>query len=289
MGVDMPAAQLLCCAKSIGVDFSDTMMIGRQTINGRPAEIAALLSTVGIPRHALGTLSEGDFAEPLFRALGASKIRSLDVSNYQQATDVHDLNAPLPQSLSKMFSTVLDGGTIEHVFNAVQAFKNGMEMVRMGGHFIQINVANNFSGHGFWQFSPELIYRVFSIENGFKIRAAFLHEVVPGAPWYKVDDPAVCRSRVELCNDKPTYICTIAQRVSDAAIFSRPMQQSDYVDAWKEPRPAPTRDSSLRRLVPSALRPVIRKGIDMIRGRSGPFDRPYYKRISADDLVRGNI
>jgi hypothetical protein len=75
-----------------------------------------------------------------------------------------------------MFSVVYDGGTIEHVFNAVQAFKNGMEMVRVGGHFIQVNPANNFMGHGFWQFSPELIYRVFSAENGFNIRGVFLHE-----------------------------------------------------------------------------------------------------------------
>ena len=74
-------------------------------------------------------------------------------------------------------------------------------------------------GHGFWQWSPELIYRAFSPENGFNIRGVFLHEAIPGGSWYKVDDPAARGSRVELCNVKPTYICTIAERVSDIAIF----------------------------------------------------------------------
>jgi len=183
MGVDMATVQLLCCAKSIGVDFSDTMMIGRQTINEAPAEFAPLLSVVGVPSGALSTLSKGEFAERLFQLLGAKNVRSLDVSDYEQPTDIYDLIEPLPQYLSKMFSVVHDGGSIEHVFNVVQAFKNGMEMVKVGGHFIQVNVANNFMGHGFWQWSPELIYRAFSPENGFNIRGVFLHEAIPGGSW----------------------------------------------------------------------------------------------------------
>lgn len=286
MGIDMPSVQFLCCAKSIGVDFSDTMMIGRQAIHAPPAEFAPLLSVVGIPNRALRTLAKGEFAEPLFGLLGAKNIRSLDVSNFEQATDIYDLNEPLPQSLSKMFSVVYDGGAIEHIFNAVQAFKNGMEMVRVGGHFIQVNVANNFMGHGFWQFSPELIYRVFSPENGFKIRGTFLHEVHPGGSWYKVDDPLVCRSRVELCNNKPTYICTIAQRISDVPVFSRPGQQSDYDYAWKQALSAPTAtissapmpagNFSIRQLIPGPFKRVFRRCIDMM---TDPFERPYYRRI----------
>ena len=298
MGIDMPSVQFLCCAKSIGVDFSDTMMIGRQAIHTPPAEFAPLLSVVGIPSRALNTLSTGEFAEPLFGLLGAKNVRSLDVSNFEQATDIHDLNEPLPKSLSMRFSVVYDGGAIEHVFNAIQAFKNGMEMVRVGGHFIQVNIANNFMGHGFWQFSPELIYRVFAAENGFKIRGVFLHEVIPDGSWYKVDDPLVCHSRVELCNNKPTYICTVAQRISDVPVFSRPGQQSDYDYAWKQALSAPTpsissaptpaRKFSIRQLIPRKFKRVARRGIRLLV-RSDPFQRTYYHRISVNDLIRGNI
>src|SRR5690348_15958513 len=160
MGIDFPTLALLCCAKSIGVDFSDTMMIGRQTINEDPAEFASLFRAIGIKPYEAANFYEGEFAESLFHLLGAHSVRSLDVSSYEGASDIHDLSEPLPKELSKCFSVAHDGGVIEHVFNPVQAFKNAMEMVRVGGHFTQVSVANNFMGHGFWQFSPELLYRM---------------------------------------------------------------------------------------------------------------------------------
>ena len=111
---------------------------------------------------------------------------------------------PLPDDLRGRFSAVVDCGTLEHVFQFVQALKNCMEMVALGGHFIQVSNGNNFMGHGFWQISPELIYRVFSPSNGFHVETVLLHEVVPGGGWYFVSDPDQVRSRVQLCNSRPT-------------------------------------------------------------------------------------
>jgi hypothetical protein len=176
MGIINPSLQLLCCAKNIGVDFSQTMMVGRHNMLVPPDVTASILNTIGIPREQSIAILEGQFAEPLFALLGAKQVSSIDVSDYEQPTQIHDFNQPLPASLMKQFSVVFDGGTIEHVFNIPQAFKNCMEMVRIGGHFIQANMANNFMGHGFWQFCPELIYRIFSRENGFQIKTVLLHE-----------------------------------------------------------------------------------------------------------------
>ena len=295
MGVDLAAAQLLCCAKSIGVDFADTMMIGRQTINSQPVDVGHALAALGIAEDPADRLGFWEFAEPLFRLLGARSIRSLDASGYQKATDIHDLNEPLPPSLAKQFSVVFDGGTIEHVFNVVQAYKSGMEMVQIGGHFIQVTVANNFMGHGFWQMSPELIYRMFSRESGFETRAVLLHEAIDGGSWYKVTDPAACRLRVELCNGQPTYICTIAQRISDAPIFASPPQQSDYVEDWKQAAEtsANSPDISLDQLVVPPIEPHAgdRPSEASAVGPGGyrQFDAPYYKKIRSDDLIRGKI
>ena len=177
----------------------------------------------------------------MFELFGAKQVASLDASDYEHARYIHDLNTPLPDHLREKFSVVFDGGTLEHIFNIPQALKNCMEMVRIGGHFIQLTVANNYMGHGFWQFSPELIYRVFSSENGFKVIAVLLHEpiIIRSAGtsfgnWYMVIDPAECQSRVELTNDKPNSYCTIAQRISGSAIFANPPQQSDYVAVWNQ-------------------------------------------------------
>jgi hypothetical protein len=152
MGIDVPSLQLLCCAKSIGVDFSDTMTVGRQNVLLRPDTTASILAAIGIPREQASVVFEWDFAEPLFSLLGARRVSSVDASDFERATYIHDFNQPLPAFLTNRFSVVLHGGTIEHVFNIPQAFKNCMEMVRVGGHFIQVNEANNYMGHGFWQF-----------------------------------------------------------------------------------------------------------------------------------------
>jgi len=311
MGIGYGSVQLLCCAKNIGVDFSDTMTVGRLHVMLPPDATASTLSAIGTPRELASAIMAGQFAEPLFALLGAKQISSVDASDYEQATHIHDFNQPLPTSLANRFSVVHDGGTIEHVFNIPQAFKNCMEMVRVGGHFIQVNEANNFMGHGFWQFCPELIYRIFSRENGFQIKAVLLHVKnrktrrpedlgeMTGVPlaygrWYKVDDPAVHHCRVELINDRPTYICTIAQRVEDRKIFARFPQQSDYVEAWKQTRGPrhETRSSpprfSIRRMIPRPIKKLVRWGRNAVK-TSGPFDRPYYHRISDDDLVRGRI
>jgi len=297
MGLDVAVIQLLCCAKSIGVDFSDTLMIGRQTINDDTSAFAAALSAIGISKDDISGIRQGEYGEPLFGLLGARQIYSLDASDYEQATYICDLNQPCPEHLLQKFSTVLDGGVLEHVFNLPQALKNCMEMVRVGGHFIQVTVANNYMGHGFWQLSPEAVYRVFSRENGFSIKVVFLREGVTGGAWYQVTDPAICGGRVELVNYRPTYICTIAQRLSDEKVFAVWPQQSDYVEMWEQrstqigqPKPV---SQSIRQMIPRPIKKVVRAGIkraqSLARRKSLPFDRPYYRYISARDVILGQL
>jgi hypothetical protein len=294
MGVDLPSVQLLCCAKRMGVDFADTIMIGRQTFNCDPGIASSILSKINLPP---APIEEGQFCEPLFKLLGASHVSSVDASDYESATFIHDMNAPLPPELKGKYSVVYEGGLIEHVFNAPQAFKNCMEMLKIGGHFIQVNIANNYMGHGFWQFSPELIYRIFSPENGFKIKAVlmFCHdgpEPTPGrmGRWYLTKDPVECRSRVELINNMPTYICTISERISSSDIFAKPPQQSDYVVEWQSPRDGTAkRLKSLRERVPRSIETIARWVRARGRGTTVPFDKPYYKPISANDVIAGNL
>ncbi len=50
----------------------------------------------------------------------------------------------------------------------------------LGGHFISVTFANNFLGHGFHQFSPELYFRVFCPANGFEVESLMLCEADAG-------------------------------------------------------------------------------------------------------------
>jgi hypothetical protein len=148
---------------------------------------------------------------------------------------VHDMNMAIPENLRNMFSVVIDGGTLEHVFNFPVAIKSCMEMVQVGGHLIIMAPANNFMGHGFYQFSPELFFRVCSEENGFEVSRAILTEVDPDAQWYEITDPAKAQRRVEAAPSRPAYLLVEARKLRAAPILTTAPQQSDYSLLWQRP------------------------------------------------------
>jgi hypothetical protein len=293
VGTDIAAVKLLLCAKNAGADFSNTLQIGRQGMHTDVRSLGHALAVSRISANA-AIIAQNQYSETFFSALGATCISSLDVSDYEGATIIHDLNQPIPVELSQRFSVVHDGGTLHHVFNFPQALKNCMEMVRVGGYFTQVSIANNFMGFGFWQISPELIYRVFTPQNGFNVVAVLLHEVVPKGGWYLVSDPAEQQKpwwelRIELCNKVPTYILTIARRISVENIFAIAPQQLDYLlRRWGASPPEPPHRpfAAIRRHIPSTIKTSIRKVQAALKKPFfKPFDRPYYRRLSEDEVI----
>jgi len=211
-------------------------MIGRQSVL---ATADAIASSCELFKRPLGRadaqklIDDSDgFAEAFFKFLGAIKVESFDASEYEGASVVHDFNRPVLEEWKARFSAVLDGGSLEHIFNFPVALKSGMEMVRVGGHYLAITPTNNFSGHGFYQFSPELLYRVFNEANGFELKKMMIHETAFDGEWFDVADPEDIRERVTLLNSEPAHLLLIAQRVSEQPILATPPQQSDYVTAW---------------------------------------------------------
>jgi len=101
-------------------------------------------------------------------------------------------------------------------------------MIRVNGYFIGITIANNFFGHGFYQFSPELFFRIFSDENGFRMVNLLLAVNEPGSPWYEIPDPKSVQSRIIFENSKQTFLLIVAKKEAAKNIFSEIPQQSDY-------------------------------------------------------------
>jgi len=295
MGLDTSSIMLLCAAKSMNVNFESTATIGRQALWPDYEMLQRVFAIHGIDRDAEAFLEQHQYGEEFLHVLGAKRVDSVDVSSYENATILHDMNLPIPSELKERFTLVHDGGSLEHVFNAPQAFKNCMEMVRVGGHFTQVNIANNFAGHGFWQFSPELIFRLFSTQNGFQLQAVLMHENIPGGAWYVVTDPDRVQRRVELRNSEPTYILTIAKRIARVPIFEKTPQQSDYVALWDgAPRQSSaTPGRSWKRRVPKRVKRVLKSILHYIQPFEAPgikgFNRPGYRRVSEQELLRGRI
>jgi hypothetical protein len=119
-------------------------------------------------------------AQTVLTLLGADSVTVTDISAYESPDLLLDLNLPVPSELYDRFDTIVDIGTLEHVFNIAVALENIRKMVRQSGHVVMINPASNFIDHGFYSFSPTLLYDYFNA-NGFSTVACYLRELNPYA------------------------------------------------------------------------------------------------------------
>lgn len=312
MGLDLPSLEFLCAAKNHGVDFSDLITLGDQ---GFWPDSKFWPDTKGFDESLRALSVKGgktiENAKDFYaKALGTKTLSVLDYSDYEGATIIHDLNYPIPPELRNRFGVVYDGGTMEHVFNLPKAYKNVMEMVRVGGWFAQCAVANNFVGHGFWQVSPETIFRCFTPENGFELHAVLLKECYTKEAWHAARDPAIIGRRVELLNKTPTYIFTLARKTADVEVFATMPQQSDYATAWSagryvHPPAAPWEEweagdpawlkktkKFYRRVMPPSARGVVlgtRRKIAKLCGWASPYGRDQYVKLDQDAFLHGDL
>jgi hypothetical protein len=237
MGLDTNGIKFLFACHKKGISLKNTLMIGRQILNTEDYELEKNLQGFNLFKSKTQVENllngKGGYAEPMLEMLGAETIDSLDYSAYEGANILHDMNLPVPPELKGKFSTVLESGSLEHIFNFPTSIGNCMEMTALNGHLLIITPVNNIMGHGFYQFSPEVFYRVLGERNGFELQEMLIFEYSPEEKWYSVKDPKNVKQRVELMNSSATYLCVKAQRTSLKPILQVFPQQSDYEDAWE--------------------------------------------------------
>jgi hypothetical protein len=242
MGLTATDLDLLLELRRRNLPISRIATIGSLSLYLHPQQMAHLRQI--IPKNrSLAEYRWGDTANPILCELtGASEVVSIDMSDYQGSSIVHDMNISLAgkrPDLAAQFDLVIDGGTLEHVFNFPVAVANLMFLVRKGGHVLSANPANNLCGHGFYQFTPELMYRIYSGVNGFSVDHVILTqsrhmsvEMDPRPKSFRVVDPASLGHRTLVRNRWPVTIRTLAERVGDQPSSGLNVQQSDYVTAW---------------------------------------------------------
>jgi len=109
-----------------------------------------------------------------------------------------------------------------------------MRLVEPGGHYIAVLPCNNNMGHGFYQFSPELFYRILVPENGFDLEVMYFMQRSGKPTFWKVPDPNELGVRVEFHSEKSGYLLLLARRIGDIPSSRLKAFQSDYVSAWEQ-------------------------------------------------------
>lgn len=222
MGISYHPFQFLRYSKTKG-PFGAVATLGRQGLSVPEWKLRKLIDlNAGYQHHPFCENILTDY-------FGASKVESFDSSDYEDATFVFDMNKRIEENINK-YDTVIDSGTLEHIFNVKQAFENISNMCRVGGQIIHILPANNHCGHGFWQFSPELFFSLYSEKHGYAETEVFLVDNSQESIWFKVRKPER-GLRISIITSNPVYLLCRTKKMGP---FSHEnVQQSDYESIWE--------------------------------------------------------
>jgi len=226
MGIDINGLKYLLTLK---VNKNKAVTVGRQNITVPLELMHSVLKKEG---YKFNPNFKFEYSEDLFKTLGFAEIDSIDYSDYEGANLIHDMNIPIKDGMKGQYDLVFDGGTLEHIFNFPLALKNCMDLVKKDGLLVINTTANNYLGHGFYQFSPELFYRVFCRENGFEIISMYLVDMY-NSKWTIAEDPFKLKQRIEIRSINPLLLFVVAKKIEDKNLFDRSPLQSDYFSAWK--------------------------------------------------------
>lgn len=260
MGILYSNAELMIEAKKNGVSFDNVLTLGHLKLFVTYTQLKKLIKKYDL-NIEFDPFDEYIYSDKFFeKILGAKNVHSLDYSDYQKCDIVQDMNKSISSKYYEKYDVVIDGGTLEHIFNFPIAIANCMKVLKQGGSLFVFTMANNHLGHGFYQFSPELFFRIFQSDNGFETVEVLLEEhKFPGpelnqnSKIYKVEDPLVVKRRVGLVSKSPVLMMVHAKRAEIKNIFNAYPIQSDYVSIYER------HDNGVRNEQSSAIGSIMKK------------------------------
>ena len=235
MGVDLHVLEFL-------LEFRDAnlgacLCLGRQGLHIRPGtpqwDVANSLIKSRDSNADMEQMRRPDgYSEGLLEYLGCRTVRSLDYSAFEGAEIIYDLNKPVPAGLHDRFDVIFDGGTLEHVFDIPCAITSVKKMLRPNGLFLTVNAANNQLGHGFYQFSPELFWRVFGDDPNYEIEQMRLVAVNGTSNSVILGHPGERREELGGTNT-PAYVMCAARKTATPLPYDGMAYQGDYAARWR--------------------------------------------------------
>lgn len=305
MGIDLHNLHFMAHAQDLGVSFERSLGVGRQAVFIEDRSLQTYAQARGLPplREPQRAPGAPQYFEPLMQQwLGAKVVDSVDASPYENARFIHDMNAPWPvqgplAEERARYDAVLDFGCLEHVFDFPVAWRNCIDLCKVGGHVLHALPANNLSGHGFYQFSPELFFNLYRPERGFELKALFFALRADPTTWWRVANPMDVKRRVNLCNSHEVYMLVLARKLREIGPLPPP-QQSDYAqDEWitgPSAAAAQVAPRDWRRAVAGRLEGLglidaarsLRHRLRVLRSSGFDLPAPDYQRVPVEALIR---
>lgn len=173
MGITRQSAKLLFHANQEKKITESYLSIGKQTVNVHESDLIDMGkyyigSSYSITKEAdrLTRHSIGNIPEDVFIASINDKIQynCIDISDYEGANILADLNQPIGSELKNNYDFIYDGSCIDNVFDPVVFIQNVSDMLRPGGRCLIAAHASTYPG-AYLMFSPEWFFSFFAANN----------------------------------------------------------------------------------------------------------------------------
>jgi hypothetical protein len=252
------------------------LLIGKQEVYGSENQVKRWIEESGLrPAAACVRLSRIAQAErtfqvedkSVFELMGFAEVANLDVSDYEGAEVIHDLNRPLPDTLAdhrERYQLLVDAGNSEHIFELPQVLRNYHALLAPDGVVIHILPSTNSVDHGFYMFSPTLFHDYYTA-NRWRLRAEYF--VRHGSPWsrsrvWTYRPGAFEKGGGPIFGGAAQYSIFVAAQKEGGATCDADVQQSYYARQWTDAAP-PAADRGWRGAVKNALPPFA---LSILRG-----------------------
>lgn len=244
------------------------LLIGRQTVPLSPDNAMKLISDEGVAirpgvtvalDHTTRNARDHNFIadRSLFNLFSDATVQALDVSDYEGAEIVCNLNDPIPDQYVGQFDFIYNGSVLDNLFDPATSIKNLSRLLKPGGRIVHLEHGTPVNG-------PYLIYPVdwffdyYAINEFQDCKTYVAHFDSLEGPWdFYAWDPVIETGNgwaTNWINHTPfrfvDYMTVIVAEKGNQSTWDRsPIQsqyrsekeQSQYLDAaqrfWKSERP----------------------------------------------------
>ena len=257
----------------------DVITFGQQKVYAPLEDVRRIFAQHSVQLHDLpadfdaSTKIPGDDpshtnAHAVLKMLGADNVYVADVSDYENPDFVLDLNEPVGAKYENRFDVIFDIGTLEHVFDVPTALESIVRMLKPGGCVILGYPVSNFIDHGFYSFSPTLLFDFFAA-NGFGDFSCYFtegscHNLYLKSKVYKYIG---VEGQFPLISPHPVDMLFWARLGEKPAKITKPMQ-SLFVQCWKKSQER--RSGQIAPRWSSGLKSLIRCAVELIPARIRP-------------------
>lgn len=260
------------------------LTLGRQTISMTYLQLLQLLVQEGMPvtedklksirvsndqKTRVGGGSSFVSDDVFFSLLGVETVNIMDVTDYEGADIIHDLNKQVPEYLEGQFDFIIDGGTFDHICDIRIAFENVVKMLKKEGRIFQWNAASNFTGSAYLSFGPDFFYDYYVVNqfSDCRVYLAEVDEISQDEFWdiYRFDG---LNQYGHFQSDRILMVLVLAEKGPSSTFHALPIQ-AQYRDEslWNAYNKSKDSISSSRRL------PFIgsKNGIKLLPTKHNPF------------------